>query len=138
MSVVLDCTAKYSFSICLLINLLPVWENPLSQAWPRSFYHEIVELESFASVSMMQLSPKLALIVFLLSWWIVTSFILDFLKSKRSVLQEKITNMQVRFLNLLRDGSITSGKLSNKINRDLPNLLQLVEKETATAGDKNL
>ena len=87
---------------------------------------------------MMQLSPKLALIVFLLSWWIVTSFILDFLKSKRSVLQEKITNMQVRFLNLLRDGSITSGKLSNKINRDLPNLLQLVEKETATAGDKNL
>ena len=87
---------------------------------------------------MMQLSPKLALIVFLLSWWIVTSFILDFLKSKRSVLQEKITNMQVRFLNLLRDGSITSGKLSNKINRDLSNLLQLVEKETATAGDKNL
>ena len=87
---------------------------------------------------MMQLSPKLALIVFLLSWWIVTSFILDFLKSKRSVLQEKITNMQVRFLNLLRDGFITSGKLSNKINRDLSNLLQLVEKETATAGDKNL
>ena len=87
---------------------------------------------------MMQLSPKLALIVFLLSWWIITSFILDFLKSKRSVLQEKITNMQVRFLNLLRDGSITSGKLSNKINRDLSNLLQLVEKETATAGDKNL
>ena len=87
---------------------------------------------------MMQLSPKLSLIVFLLSWWIVTSFILDFLKSKRSVLQEKITNMQVRFLNLLRDGFITSGKLSNKINRDLSNLLQLVEKETATAGDKNL
>ena len=87
---------------------------------------------------MMQLSPKLALIVFLLSWWIVTSFILDFLKSKRSVLQEKITNMQVRFLNLLRDGSITSDKLSNKINRDLSNLLRLVEKETATAGDKNL
>ena len=46
--------------------------------------------------------------------------------------------MQVRFLNLLRDGFITSGKLSNKINRDLSNLLQLVEKETATAGDKNL
>ena len=87
---------------------------------------------------MMQLSPKLSLIVFLLSWWIVTSFILDFLKSKRSVLQEKITNMQVRFLNLLRDGFITSGKLSNKINRDLSNLLQLVEKETATAGDKKL
>ena len=87
---------------------------------------------------MMQLSPKLSLMVFLLSWWIVTSFILDFLKSKRSVLQEKITNMQVRFLNLLRDGFITSGKLSNKINRDLSNLLQLVEKETATAGDKNL
>ena len=86
---------------------------------------------------MMQLSPKLALIFFLLSWWIVTSFILDFLKSKRSVLQEKITNMQVRFLNLLRDGSITSDKLSNKINRDLSNLLRLVEKETATAGDKN-
>ena len=43
--------------------------------------------------------------------------------------------MQVRFLNLLRDGSITSDKLSNKINRDLSNLLRLVE--TATAGDKN-
>ena len=45
--------------------------------------------------------------------------------------------MQVRFLNLLRDGFITSGKLSDKIKSDLSNLLRLVEKETATAGDKN-
>lgn len=44
--------------------------------------------------------------------------------------------MQGRFLNLLRDGSITSGKMSDKI-KDFSKLLQLVKKETATAGDKN-
>ena len=45
--------------------------------------------------------------------------------------------MQGRFLNLLRDGSITSGKMSDKIKEDFSKLLQLVKKETATAGDKN-
>lgn len=67
----------------------------------------------------------------------VSFFILDFLIPKRSVLQGKIVNMQGRFLNLLRDGSITSGKMSDKIKEDFSKLLQLVKKETATAGDKN-
>ena len=61
----------------------------------------------------------------------VSFFILDFLITKRSVLQGKIVNMQGRFLNLLRDGSITSGKMSDKI-KDFSKLLQLVKKETAT------
>ena len=64
-------------------------------------------------------------------------FILDFLKLKRSVLQEKITKMPCRFLNLLRDDTIASGKLSDRIKEDMSKLLQLVKKETATAGDKN-
>ena len=66
----------------------------------------------------------------------VSFFVLDFLITKRSVLQGKIVNMQGRFLSLLRDGSITSGKMSDKI-KDFSKLLQLLRKETVTAGDKN-
>ena len=62
-------------------------------------------------------------------------YFLGFSKSEGNVLQEKILTLRSRFINLLRDGSITCEKLSIKITVDLMQLLYL--EPDKTSGDKS-
>ena len=60
---------------------------------------------------------------------------LDFSKSEENVLLKKILTLRSRFINLLRDGSITCDKLSIKITMDLMQLLYL--ELGKTSGNKS-